>query len=60
MDRRLVEPFDRDMALVGGPPVTGAAIHFLLRDEFRLAEMDRATPAGGERLRGTARERHRP
>jgi len=30
-----VDARERDAGFIGRPPVTGAAIHFLLRDEFR-------------------------
>ena len=56
-DRRLVEPLDRDVALVGRPPIAGAAIHFLLRDELRLAPMDGAAAVRGQRARRAAAER---
>ena len=51
VDRRLVEPLDRDMSLVRRPPVTCATIHFLLRDELRLAEVDRAAAPRRQRAR---------
>ncbi len=39
-DRGIVEPLDRDAAVVGRPPVAGEAGHFLLRDEFGLAPVN--------------------
>ncbi|PAV92559.1 hypothetical protein WR25_16042 [Diploscapter pachys] len=57
--RRLVEPLDRHIALVRRPPISGAPIHFLLRDEFRLAEMHRTTATGGQRARLTPAQRLR-
>ena len=44
------------MALVGRPPVAGAAIHLFLGDELRHAVLDRAAPILGQRLVGPGGE----
>ena len=56
LDRALIDAGECDVPLVGRPPVAGAAVHFLLRDEFRHAVLDRAASVAGQRLLGMLRE----
>ena len=41
LDPAVVDPRDRDAAVVGRPPMALGAAHFLLRDEFGEAPADR-------------------
>ncbi len=49
VDRGFVDAREGDQRLVRRPPVAGAAVHFLLRDELGDAELQRAAAAAADR-----------
>ena len=55
-DRRLVDARERDVALVGRPPVAGVAVHLLLRDELGHAEAHEAAAFARDRALLAGRE----
>ena len=54
--RRFIDPGEGDALFIRRPPVAGAAIHLLLRDEFRGSIADDAASILGDRSLGRARE----